>query len=142
LFPGISATLFSMAGTFQRLSLYFLAIALAVAPLRGTLARIPLSAASSEHHCTQMAYGIHLPGNPVDSQALPGSRDSGHDCNRSCKGTCCGNACTCVPAAAAISASLWTAPLLTTAARHAPLFPGFTQRSLNPPFRPPVSVTS
>jgi hypothetical protein len=142
LFPGISATLFFMAGTFHRLSLYLLALALAVTPLRGTLAQARLSAAHSEHHCTQMSQSMHSPGNTVESHAMPGSRDSDHDCTRGCNGTCCGSACTCVHAAAAIPASPWVLPLLTTTARHTALFPDFTQRSLSPPFRPPVTATS
>jgi hypothetical protein len=131
-----------MAEIFHRLSLFLIAIALAVAPLRGTLAQMPLSAASSAHHCSQMAHGMHSPGNPVDHHVIPGSGDSGHDCNRGCKGTCCGSACTCVHAAAAIPASPWTLLILSTAARHTAFFPGFTQRPLTPLFRPPVSVTS
>jgi len=131
-----------MVGTFQRLTLYFLALALAVTPLRGALAHIPFSQGTTEHHCMQMAHGMHSPGTTVDRHVVPGRHDSGHDCNRGCNGTCCGGACTCVHAATAIPVSLWTFPLLATAARHTPLFPGFTQRSLPPPFRPPVSATS
>jgi hypothetical protein len=142
MFPGTSATLFVMVGIFHRLSLFLLALALAVAPLRGTLAMAPLSAAPSAHHCMQMAHGMHTPGHALDSTVMPTNRDSGHDCNRSCNGACCGGACTCVHAATtAIPVSLWKLPLLATATQHTALFTGFTQRSLPPPFRPPVTDT-
>ena len=131
-----------MAGIFHRLLLLLLSLALAMTPLRGALGHISLTTASSEHHCTQMSHGMHSPGKPVNHPAMPDSGDSGHDCSRGCNGTCCTGACTCVHAAMAIPVSLWTVLLLTTAARHTRLFPGFTQRSLPPPFRPPVSATS
>jgi hypothetical protein len=131
-----------MAGIFHRLLFSLLAIALAVAPLSGALAQITFSVTSSEHHCSQMAHDMHSPGTPVDRHVIPGGSDSGHGCNRGCHGNCCGHACTCVHVAAAIPVSLRTFPLLATAAQHSPLFPGFTQCSLPPPFRPPVSATS
>jgi hypothetical protein len=142
MFSGISATLLFMAGISQRLFLSLLALALAMTPLRGALGHIPLSTSLSEHHCTQLSHGMHSPGKPVEHHAMPGSGDSGHDCCRGCNGTCCTGACACVHAAMAIPVSLWTLPLLATATRHIRLFPCFTQRSLPPPFRPPVSATS
>jgi hypothetical protein len=141
MFSGISATLFFMAGIFHRLLLFLLALALAMTPLRGALGHTPLSTAPSEHHCAQISQGMHSPVNLLDHHAMPGVDDSGHDCSRGCNGTCCAGACSCVHAAMAIPVSLWTLPLLTTAARHTRLFTGFTQRSLPPPFRPPVSAT-
>jgi len=131
-----------MTGIFHRLLLSLLALALAMTPMRGALGHIPLSTSPSEHHCPQMSHGMHSPGNPVDHQAMPGSGDSGHDCSRGCNGTCCAGACTCVHAASAIPVSLWTLPLLATAARYTWLSPGFTRRSLPPPFRPPVSAAN
>jgi hypothetical protein len=131
-----------MAGILHRLSLLLLALALAVVPLRGTLAQSTLSAAPSENHCTQMTHGMSTPGNPDSGPAMPDRLDSGHDCSRGCNGSCCGGACNCVPAAAAIPASRWIVTFIPAADRYTSLFPGFAQRSLTPPFRPPVSANS
>jgi len=131
-----------MAGISQRLLLLLLAIALAMTPLRGALGHIPLSMAPSEHHCQQMSQGMHSQGTTVTHHAMPGVDDSGHDCCRSCNGSCCAGACSCVHAAMAIPVSLATLPLLATTAPHTRLFPGFTRRSLPPPYRPPVSAAS
>ena len=52
-----------MAGTFHRLLPSLLALALAVTPLRGALARITLPTGSTQHHCMQMALA-GKPGRP------------------------------------------------------------------------------
>jgi hypothetical protein len=131
-----------MAGIIQRLPLFLLALALAVAPLRGALAQNPLSAAPSESHCSQMTHGMPAPGNPHGKPAMSDSRDSGHDCSRGCSGSCCGGACNCVHAAAAIPAVPGMVSFFPAADRYTPANHGFTQRSPTPPFRPPVSAGS
>src|SRR5512147_2655020 len=126
-----------MAGTFHRLSLYLLALALAVTPLRGALALNTLSATASLHDCPH----LRLDGHPPEHTAgCHGTHESGHDCSRGCSGSCCGSACTCAHVAAALTAYLRIPPYTPVAARHATDFQGFSQRSLPPPFRPPVSA--
>jgi hypothetical protein len=125
-----------MAGTFHRLSIYLLAIALAVAPLRGALALVAVPATAAAHDCPHLQYDAHPWQHTADGS---GTQDGGHGCSRDCGGACCGNACTCAQAAPGISASLRSASFTPEATRHTAVFPGFSQRSLPPPFRPPVS---
>jgi len=127
-----------MAGIFQRLSLLLIVLALAFAPLRGSLAQTPVSATPGDHHCAQMAHAKHAPGTAADASLA--ETGSGHDCTHGCKGNCCGSACGCAHVAAAIPAAAWSVPSLRVEARPIPPLSDFTQNTLSPPFRPPVSA--
>ena len=131
----------------SKLLLVIIAFALAVAPLRGTLALTAATAAGTdvESHCAQMqADNVHPPDHQ-QARYNQGTEDSaGHDCEQGCGGACCDgtcNACTHgVPTA--MTGALPFQPGFADAvlnSRHSHVFP---ERSLPPPLHPPAALLS
>ena len=123
-----------MAVLFQRLSLLLIALALAVAPLRGSFAQFSASPSSAAHHCAQM-----VQAGDAAAKSSPTKSGGSHDCGHGCKGICCGSACGCAHATAAITVATWFVPLVRTVSKPIPPIGVLAERTLSPPFRPPLS---
>jgi hypothetical protein len=120
----------------HKLILILVALALAAAPLRGTLALPAPATDDEESHCASMQHTAAMPGmhHPDDT-----AKD-GQPCKAGCTGDCCDNACnSCVhPATALLDGDLTTAspdlpPLKITLSIH------YSDRTVIPLLRPPAS---
>jgi hypothetical protein len=126
----------------NRLVLLLIALALAVAPLRGTLALPSPASAGDGSHCAgmQQAKAQDDAGPAMHHERHTGNPD--RPCQAGCNGDCCDSACNnCAPSAPTTALSGEPA-----AAGHANgLPPGFsfntryTDRAIIPPLRPPAS---
>jgi hypothetical protein len=121
----------------DKLVLLMVALALAVAPLRGTLA-FPADAVDEEtsSHCASMQHGDAMPPmhHPDDSAA------SDKSCPDGCNGDCCGMACSsCAPPVSALldgnapEAAIQHPPMPAATPIH------FTGHTIHPLLRPPAS---
>lgn len=121
----------------DKLLLLMVTLALAVAPLRGTLA-FPAGAVDEEmsSHCASMQHGDAMtPTHHPDVSA-----DSGKSCPDGCNGDCCGMACSsCAPPVSALLDG--NAP--AAAIQHPPMPAAtpsrFTDHTIHPLLRPPAS---
>jgi hypothetical protein len=126
----------------KRLLLLLIALALAVAPLRGALALPSPASAGDDSHCAGMQHAMaHDNAGPVmHHEGDTGTPD--RHCQAGCNGDCCDSACNhCAPSAP--TTALSGEPPLTGHANDLP--PGFnlntryTDRAIIPPLRPPAS---
>ena len=120
----------------NRLMLLIVVLALAMAPLRGTLALPVPASADDTPHCADMQQDHAMPG----MHHMDDTADTGQPCQSGCEGDCCDNACySCVhPATALLDDSLPAAlahrpPLKITRSSR------FFDRTVIPPLRPPAS---
>jgi hypothetical protein len=121
----------------DKLLLLMVALALAVAPLRGALA-FPAEAVDEKmsSHCASMQHGDAVtPMHHPDDSA-----DSGKSCPDGCSGDCCGMACSsCAPPVSALLDG--NAP--AAAIQHPPMPAAtpirFTDHTIHPLLRPPAS---
>ena len=120
--------------------LIFIALALALSPLRGAFALPVMAAVDDTSHCGQMQTVMPLPDNMIgieDSAAA----DSDNDCKHGCDGVCCDDACnSCVHVTSAIS-NIISLSLTTTSSPHQITPPvSFSVRTVIPLLRPPASL--
>ena len=120
----------------NRLILLLLAITLAVAPLRATLALPAQSSADDMSHCADMQHGDAMPG----MHHMDDADDKGQQCRSGCNGDCCDNACSsCVHPVTALPGD----GLTTTRNHHLSLKQAlasrYSDRTVIPPLRPPAS---
>ena len=130
----------------QKFLLIFLALALAVAPLRGAFA-LPASApADGTSHCEQMQAEMQSSGHMAAMQdaAVSQSKDTRDSaCEQGCGGDCCDGACNaCAHASMALSSTLTVASDNFYAPLNIIVSYGVSGRSIHPPFRPPISLPS
>jgi len=140
LWTKLGYTLSLMPARTHKFLLIFLALALAIAPLRGALA-VPVPAdADDPSHCVQVQAGMQASGHVAAMQdTTADTRD--HDCKQGCGGDCCDGACNdCAHGSIALSGissvtpdNLYTSPTLTASS-------GIAGRTVHPPFRPPISL--
>ena len=122
--------------------LVFIALALAVSPMRGLLAESLPTAAGDTTHCDQMQ--MAMPATEHRAGMLDSTADTqGHGCNQDCGGDCCDSACnSCAHTTIAICGTL----MITSDQHYATLnviaFHGISGRTIHPPFRPPISLPS
>lgn len=125
-----------MSQRMHKLILILVALALAVAPLRGTLALPAPATADEESHCASMQHTAAMP----DVHHTDDAAKDGQPCKAGCTGDCCDNACnSCVhPATALLDGDLTTA-----SPRHLPLkitlLIHYSDRTVIPLLRPPAS---
>ena len=123
-----------------RLLLVVVASALALAPLRGALALPVIAAAADTSHCAQMQAGMHSPDQLAEIQDLTAD-DAAHGCDQGCGGNCCDGACnTCVHGSVALSSVIAVTADMHEDALDLTVSPGFSGRTVHPPFRPPISL--
>lgn len=125
-----------------------LALALAVAPLRASLAAADSTptAATGDNatHCEHMQPG---PTADSDSHGMHAGHDSAltdsAPCNHDCGGSCCGASCsTCVHATLAIPANLTLLPGSTAGTPSTSFSPLFPERPAIPLLHPPAASRS
>ena len=115
----------------RKLVLLLVTLALAIAPLRAAL---PVMAVAVEpDHCEQMQEGMQ--------DVTVNNQD--HSCDQGCGGDCCGGACN----ACAHSLIALSGPIPVTLDNHESLLNsrvtyGVSDRTVHPPFRPPISLQS
>ncbi len=133
-------TLSLMPDRTHKFLLIFLALALAISPLRGAFALPVPAAADDASHCEQMQDGMQSSAHVAGMQdTAVDSRD--HDCKQGCGGDCCDGACNdCAHGSIALSGinsvtpgNLYISPTLTVSY-------GVSGRTVHPPFRPPISL--
>jgi hypothetical protein len=120
----------------HKLILILVALALAAAPLRGTLAWPAPASGDEESHCASMQHTAAMPG----MHHLDDTAKDGQPCKAGCTGDCCDNACnSCVhPATALLDGDLTSAspnhpPLKNTLSIH------YSDRTVIPLLRPPAT---
>lgn len=125
-----------MSQRMHRLILILVALALATAPLRGTLALPAPASTGEESHCASMQHAASMPG----MHHPDNTSEDGQPCKAGCTGDCCDNACnSCVhPATALLDGDLTTAspdhpPQKITLSIH------YSDRTVIPLLRPPAS---
>jgi hypothetical protein len=119
--------------------LILLALALAVAPLRGAWAISIPAATESTPPCHQM--DMPAAGTPSDMQQQDNATETSHSCEQDCTGACCDAACNaCVHAASALSDSVIFMPELHATPRDTMFRASFPKRTVIPPLRPPASL--
>ena len=122
----------------HRFLLFFVALALAVAPLRGAFASLAMDAGDPESHCARMLDSAQS-GDPMAGMHDQATDNSGH--GQGCGGDCCDGTCN----ACAHGMIALTAPIpVMTGVLHISLLRtvsrSFTGRTVHPPFRPPISL--
>ena len=119
--------------------LVMIALALAVAPLRGAWASSMPAAAEDTSHCAQMdMQSVDTAGSTQQQDSAP---DTGHNCEQDCSGSCCDAACNaCVHAASALSDTVIVTLELHATTRDTMLRVAFLKRTVVPPLRPPASL--
>ena len=120
--------------------LVIVALALAVAPLRGLLAFPAPSATDETPHCMQMQGDSmdHLAGLPDTTPEHPG-----HGCAPGCGGDCCNGACgACVHVAVALPTVIAAGSHGHNGILHTVDPQRFAGRTVHPPYRPPISLPS
>lgn len=119
--------------------LILLALALAVAPLRGAWAISIPAATESTAPCHQM--DMPAADTPADMQQQDSATETGHSCEQGCTGACCDAACSaCVHAASALLNTVNITPELHATPRDTMLPAAFPKRTVIPPLRPPASL--
>lgn len=109
-----------------------LALALAVAPLRGAWAMPMPTSADSTTHCAQMDMSTGM-------QQQDDASEAGHACEQDCNDACCDGACN----ACAHGASTLADTVIITQQLHATpvdemFMVSFPERTVIPPLRPPA----
>lgn len=123
----------------HKLFLILLALALAVAPLRGAWAISVPDATESTSHCAQM--DMPTAGTPADMQQQDSATETGHSCEQGCTGACCDAACNaCVHATSALSDTVIISLELHATPRDTMFPAAFPKRTVIPPLRPPASL--
>lgn len=119
--------------------LILLALALAVAPLRGAWAiSIPV-ATESTAPCHQM--DMPAADTLADMQQQDSATETGHSCEQDCTGACCDAACNaCVHATSALSDTVIISLELHATPRDTMFRAAFPKRTVIPPLRPPASL--
>lgn len=117
-------------------------LALAVSPLRGSLASPVMAAADDTMHCDQMQTVMQSPDHMAGMQDSA-TDDSDHDCDQGCGGNCCDGACnTCAHGSIALSSPITvSSETPNKSLTIAPSY-GVSGRTVHPPFRPPISLLS
>lgn len=119
--------------------LVMIALALAVAPLRGAWAISIPATAESAAPCHQM--DMPAAGTAADSQQQDSATETGHTCEQGCNGACCDAACNaCVHVASALSDTVIITPELHDTPRDTMFRVSFPKRAVIPPLRPPASL--
>jgi hypothetical protein len=110
--------------------LIIIALALAVAPLRGAWSMPVPAETEKPSHCAQM-----------DMQQPDTANVSGHIGDQDCDGSCCDGACNaCAHAASAISDAIIITPEFHDTSRDERFRVSFPERTVVPPLRPPASL--
>jgi hypothetical protein len=125
----------------MRVLLCLVVIALAVSPLRGTFGLPGVGAVDDADQCARMAQDMRAMdhGDPGRHTASPHHPD--HHCKQGCGGDRCNGSCgTCIHAFPALPGATAAAPdahsgFLVFALRHR-----YAERTISPPFRPPISL--
>jgi hypothetical protein len=119
--------------------LIMIALALAVAPLRGAWAMAIPAPTEGTSHCAQM--DMPTTATPADRQLQDSATETGHTCEQGCKGACCDGACkACVHAASALADTVIITPELHDTPRYTMVRVSFPKRTVIPPLRPPASL--
>ena len=122
-----------MSSRNRQLVLILVTLALVITPLRGVLALPVMTVADVASHCQQMQDGMQAVA--VDNQD--------QKCDQGCDGDCCDGACNaCTHGSIALSG-----PIPVTLDNHESLLNsrvtyGVSDRTVHPPFRPPISLQS
>ena len=119
--------------------LVMIALALAVAPLRGAWAISMPAATESTPPCHQM--DMQTAATAADMQQQDSATETGDSCEQDCTGACCDAACSaCVHAASALADTVIITPALHATPRDELFQASFTKRTVIPPLRPPASL--
>jgi len=133
-------TLSLMPDRTHKFLLIFIVLALAIAPLRGVLAAPVPAAADDPSHCEQVQTGMQASGHVAGTQdTTADTRD--HDCDQGCGGDCCDGACNdCAHASIALSGIHSVTPDNLYISQTVFVSYGVSDRTVHPPFRPPISL--
>lgn len=116
--------------------LVMIALALAIAPLRGAWAMSMPTNVDSTSHCVQMDMQA---ADTLASMQQDGATDP--KCEQDCTKTCCDGACnTCTQGAPGISDSVNITTVSHDTQRNFMLLAYFPERTVTPPLRPPASL--
>ena len=125
-----------------KILLVIITSALALAPLRGVLALPVIAAADDTSHCVQIQNGMHSPDQLAEIQDSAAD-DSGHGCDQGCGGDCCDEACNnCAHGSIALSSVIAVASDIHDNPLNLTVSYDVSGRTVHPPFRPPISLSS
>lgn len=122
----------------HKLLLILVTLAVAFAPLRGTLALPVAAAPAAEDHCAGMQ---HDPSQLQQLAQQDGQADGGHhDCQSGCNGSCCDQDCsTCLHhATVGLPASVFALRDAPARSYAVPVADSFPERPPTPLLRPPL----
>ena len=124
-----------MTTRLRTLLLLIITLALAFAPLRGTLALPAAASSDTESHCAGMMDNMPVAESRTQQQATTADNPA-EDCCQQCDGSCAD----CVHSSIAIANSIVSNPELLNTAATLPLLVRFPPGNFSPPYRPPVSL--
>jgi hypothetical protein len=119
--------------------LVMIALALAVAPLRGAWSISMPANTESTSHCAQM--DMQTAAASSETQQQNSATESGQPCEHGCDGACCDGACNaCAHGASFLSNTVNVTPELHGTPLDAMSLLAFPKRTVIPPLRPPASL--
>jgi len=131
-----------MSRRLHKLLLVFIALALAVSPLRGALALSAMSAEDGVMHCTNMHDGMQTMDHMAAMQDTTAD-NPGPGCDQGCDGDCCDGACkTCAHGSVALLATMAVMADLHDMPLKISVSQDVSGRTVLPPFRPPIFLQS
>ena len=123
----------------QQWFLVMIALALAIAPLRGGWATSTLANSGSTSHCDQM--DMQAADTQTGMQQQVGADEAGDKCKQGCNGSCCDSLCNaCTQSPSTLPASVFSTPHLHDTLLDIMVLTSFTKRTVIPPLRPPASL--
>ena len=119
--------------------LVMIALALAVAPLRGAWATSMPGNADTTPHCAQM--DMQIADTLAGMQQQDSAAETGQPCEQDCNGACCDGACNaCAHGASTLSDTGIITPELHDTPLNEMFLVSFPERTVIPLLRPPASL--